>query len=488
MPGQMAVPDNQVLSYSDALAKLAPLILGSGKTTTTESESGSVSPGSQAANDALLQQLMPQISGTAATDPVVANILSKAQQAFAPVIAGQNSAGLYNSTTLQQLRDNATARATGEASAAVLQHQTEAANISQRAIAANMAATRSQTGAKASQTGSILSPQLLASLGTSLFGKSALNYAKKQLGLDDAASTAKDLGPGNIGSTVDSSGAAGSDVGFDAFGNPTSSTGGVTSNGGVASSIGDASTADVGGSLSSEATSAALSADAVGAESLDSIIASSNAALGEGATFGSTDAYAAGLDSVGAFSAEGGVALAGAGFGDIAGGALGADAAFDAALGTAIGGGAAEAGAGIAAAEGAGVAAEAAGGFEAADAAIAIAAWVICTEAVAQGLMAKELYDLEAPAVLRRLSPTTIAGYHKLAVPAVFLMRKSKLLSRFLSHGANQYAKWIVFNKPSIFGLLLRTAGEALCWTVGAVAKTIPDYRILYATPAEEMK
>lgn len=475
MAQQMAVPDNQVISYADALGKVSPLLFGSGKTTTDESETGSVSPGSQAASDALLAQILPQVTGTAATDPVVANILAKAQEAFAPAIGAQTASGLYNSTTLQSLRDQATARATGEASTAVLQHQTQAADIAQRTIAANEAATRTQTGAKTAQTGSILSPQMLASLGTTIFGKSALNYAKKQLGFDDAADV-KDLGNGSISSTVDSSGAAANDVGFDAFGNPTSGSFSGGGGGGAGGSVADASTGDVGGTVSSDAVASSLSADGVGVDAVggaSSLEATTAAAdLGDGAIASTVDSSGAALGDVGfdAFGDSTAVDLGGEAGADIAGG-VAADAGADAAVGAGV-----EVAADAGAAEGLG------------DAAIAIAAWIICTELQRQGRLSTKLY-YRTGSVFANYCPIGKRGYYIWAIPCVKHLRKhpdskfSKVLEVIFNARVKHIAAGLGIKggQRTVLGFIATHGLYTGCWVLGRLLWLLS----INPTPAE---
>lgn len=140
MADTVAIPQNGVIQLAEVVAKLAPAFFGK---TVTDSKSGSlaetsssdatgtskksVDPRSQAQIDALMATLMPQITGTGNSNDVVANILRKATEAFAPTLGQQNQAGIHNSTVTALLRNDAIARATGESASAVLTAQQQAA-------------------------------------------------------------------------------------------------------------------------------------------------------------------------------------------------------------------------------------------------------------------------------------------------------------------------------------------------------------------------
>jgi len=72
-------------------------------------------------SDLAFAQAMEQ--ATSSQDALVANIFKRATLSFAPTLAEEHTAGVYNSTTQAQLQNEALARATGEAADAVLKAQ-----------------------------------------------------------------------------------------------------------------------------------------------------------------------------------------------------------------------------------------------------------------------------------------------------------------------------------------------------------------------------
>jgi hypothetical protein len=496
MATQMAVPDNQISSIADVLAKVSPLIFGSGKTTTTEESKSTVDPGVMANNDAILQALIPQITGTAATDPVVANILQKAQMAFAPVVANQNASGLYNSTVLQQLRSEATARATGEASAAVLQHQSQSAQIATQAAGNALNATRGTVATRSQQTAPVASPNLLKSIGTSLAGKYAMDKAKKLFSSDpDAAKEAAKV-LGNPAAMSQANNIGNSNLTSDMTSDAWSGAGSASSSVGAST---DAATSVAGGSIDA---ASALSAAAPDIMSLDSIIADTNASLAGGADFAGTAAADADID-YSQFVANGGDSFASSGGSDVADSFVG-DIYGD--IGGSVAGGFADAG-GSAFADAfvSDVYGDAAGGLAGDDlggavpylgaaydvsqgnyggavgsvvgsffgpvgtvvgGAIGGAVSVICTESVRQGLMSAELLAAEYAVVSKRVTAQHYRGYKFLAAPIVKWMQKNKTAAKFFAWGAKKYA-YHQLGTPTFVGDFLQTFIEPICFLVG---------------------
>jgi hypothetical protein len=104
---------------------------------------------------------------------------------------------------------------------------------------------------------------------------------------------------------------------------------------------------------------------------------------------------------------------------------------------------------------------------------------VICTELCRQGLMSKHVYIAEATANLARLSTTTLAGYHYIAMPIVHRMRTSKALSEFLLPWVLAYSNEILYNTGGIRGKFVRYVLEPVCYVVGLAAGK-QDYKSLY--------
>lgn len=145
MAGEKAVPPNQALSAVSAIGQLAPLVLGSGKQTTT-----SRTTSSPVATDALtriINDSMYDANNPAVVDAMVQEILRKSALEFSPNQALEKQSGMYNTSTLQLMRDRAKADATGAAAKAALDFQTN-----QRGIAANAAGSLAQATRETTQT------------------------------------------------------------------------------------------------------------------------------------------------------------------------------------------------------------------------------------------------------------------------------------------------------------------------------------------------
>ena len=124
------------------LTTLAPIFIGSGKTSenaTTTQTSGSrttnsFDPFAHGILNSIASQSASNANDSSKTSGLVTDILHKAALSFAPTMAQSNSSGLYNSTTLSNLRSEAQANATAAASKGVLDYQT-----AQGGLAANAA-------------------------------------------------------------------------------------------------------------------------------------------------------------------------------------------------------------------------------------------------------------------------------------------------------------------------------------------------------------
>lgn len=97
------------------------------------------------------------MANTMFTDPqdaLVNNILTRAAEAFAPQLASQHTAGIYNDTTTKLLSDRAQAMATGEAAKAVLDSKTNALKSASDITAAQLRANTTSTVANVVNKGS----------------------------------------------------------------------------------------------------------------------------------------------------------------------------------------------------------------------------------------------------------------------------------------------------------------------------------------------
>lgn len=109
---------------------------------------------------------------------------------------------------------------------------------------------------------------------------------------------------------------------------------------------------------------------------------------------------------------------------------------------------------------------------------------VICTELVAQGRMAAELYHLDLRFAEERLSAAHLRGYHLWAVPLVRWMRRSRRVSALVAGPALWRAEEIAHllgekRRGSLRGKIVRLIGEPLCRLIGCWAPET-DYRKLY--------
>lgn len=199
MADTIAQQPNTLLDISTLLKNLGPMLLGSGTTTksetTTPGAATTVNAGDTGSLQQLLATLLPQITGTDSTNDVVNNILNQAAVAFAPQRSNENGSGMYNTSALSAMASQAQGLAAGQASQAVLQHQTAAAQLATTAAGdiSRVNSTSTRTAAPSTTTGTSVTPAnstlqgLTGALGV---GTGALSLYKnkdvitKLLGLD----------------------------------------------------------------------------------------------------------------------------------------------------------------------------------------------------------------------------------------------------------------------------------------------------------------
>lgn len=168
----LAVPQSPLGGIAQLLQALAPIFLGSGKTTqttgqtadTTGNQTGA-SSGTQtgttsgtttsSASPDVIQALMAQMNQAtgqstdqSAVNAIINNIIKLNAEAFTPTIGSQNEAGLYNSSTLALLSAEAQARSTAQAASAALNYRT-----TEQQIAGNLGATLANATKTTSNTG-----------------------------------------------------------------------------------------------------------------------------------------------------------------------------------------------------------------------------------------------------------------------------------------------------------------------------------------------
>lgn len=174
---------------------------GSGKT--KEDQKMSVDPAVNAQADQLLQQIAGS-ANPADIDAMIQSILSRAKQAFGPAAIGANAAGIraYSDTTEAALRDEAIARATGEAAQAKLAAINTANATAAKVVDSKMAnnrqvQTQRKTGATPTGMGLLLSlgaGAVAKRLPKGLFGDSEAG----DTGLTKSSYSPGEFGPENV--------------------------------------------------------------------------------------------------------------------------------------------------------------------------------------------------------------------------------------------------------------------------------------------------
>lgn len=502
MPTVAAPPD--ALDNIIKLFSLAGPALGGGKTTGTSSQTTSgtatktIDPAASKQMDDLLANILRQ-NQNPAIDDMIANIMERAKQAFAPAI-GQSLAGgnrAYSDTTLQSAAREAAARATGEAAGAKLSfiqgNNQTAANLVNNKVANSTSETKTgtTTGTNISQVGVSPAGKLLQygtgalgaySLYRKLAGKKGLNTIddfKNFFGFGGSADglTSGFFGTPMFGSAPSDSiagmtfptGVGGTDFSQLMFGGGApealllagAGAGSASGFGDTASILDSSSLFDIGSSgISAGADSFIADVGGVGdygSSFLDASGEIADVASGVGDTVsGLGDAasgigdFFGGIPVVGPLShlAQGDV---GGAAGSAVGGAIGT--ALLPGIGTGIG--------------------SVIGGLVGDDS-------VICTELLRQGKMSKELYDIDIE-FSRNLSITILKGYRFWAIPYVKAMRRSKTLTKWAAFFAIRRAESLRGN--SIFGSCFRKVFEPACFVIGLFVQE-KDHTVLYKTGA----
>ena len=387
------------IAKSDPVADITNLLsLVKGKSSTTTSSSNISDEGV----NALIQQILGGSQGLAA------------------IASGQKGAGLYNSTTNQQLTNDLIARTSGEvakAKAGTTTKTTQAAPIS---------------------GGNILS--LIASLGA---GKALSAGGKKVMG-------------SKLGQTVAANTAAAGEVLTGSTSIPLSSFVEANSTadplGALITSQGWSPGAAAGGKSAALGTGAGLAG-------VGGAVDASGALVGATEVGDLLTAANATADPLGAFI-----------------GSLGYDVSAGAGAGSAAGSlvGAAEIGS-----EAAGIAGatEGASLLELLPEAAAVVGWVICTELNRQGRLSNELYEASWKRAAT-LSPEVMQGYHFWAIPLTRKLRTSRVLSSIFGYLAKSRCEYLL-GKTRVWGWLSVKLGEPLCGWIGRkVSKQ--DWKVLY--------
>lgn len=426
-----------VVNIAQLISSLAPIFAGSGTTTgttgaqastSTTTSKSSIDPATLAMLNSIITTAGGNASNPAATKGIVDNILAESSQAFAPVIASGNSAGLYGTSTLANLASESKARATAAASKAVLDYTTSQQSIQLNAlntVASGNKSTTSTTGTNVAPTFStkITAPSInpltsIATIGGGVLANKLLGSSPVSSALDTAGSAinAHVIAPitDALGITTNAtplaaqasllSGAGGNTFGVGALSGGVGATAPGLSAEGVAGLAAPATNgftglgagtaelaAEQGGSLLTFGTEVA---PAIAGELGGATIGAGGEIAG-GALVGEA-AGAAGLEAAGGLGAAellaAGPEIAGI-TGGLGGAAIGAEAGAFGAEAFATSVGAEAVGGAEAALAGSSFFAEAGAFIESALEVIgSIIAWIICTELLHQGKMSPTLY------------------------------------------------------------------------------------------------
>lgn len=472
----MATTQSGGVDLANLIGTLSPIFLGQGAKTT----SANVNPG--------IATLLNNVNATAsnnannpnATDSIIQNIMRIAAQNFAPITAQQNSSGMYNSTVLSMLQNQAEAEATQQAALPVLNFKTQ-----QEQIAASSASDllRATTGSTTKQAPSLSSTLLQAGLlglsgvtglksGISAYkaisekgiGRATSDY----LGITDPATKTPAATTGTGGTTTASVDAANSGL----IADPTAanytpgsvSTGGLDVSGGAVpvSSAPDAFAsatapdfgAGLGNSLEASNLIAAQTPDAPSGASTDELTQQNAAAEAQDPNSGLSAGEIGGVAAGGVAAGVGGAALAGA-FGSTV--ELGAV--------TAVGEGAA-------AAEG--------GSLLETIGTAAAAAWIICTELKKQGKMPARHYYYGSK-VFANYWEYGKRGYYIWAIPSVRHLRRNptSYYSKTLGVVFRARAEHLAANagcKEANKSILGFAVTHGLWWVCAALAITVCQF------------
>lgn len=221
---------SQGVNLAQLISAISPILLGSGgqsgntngsttseggtTTTSTQTQQRNADPGTLAALLGVAQNATNNSQNPDITNSIVQNIFRQSAEAFAPTIGTSASSGLYGTTTLDMLSNDARARATAQASSAVLNYKTAQDQIASGALSNILSQTGSTTGTNTSTTRTenagttkgttfnITAPSLSGSsllqsaggIAASVLGKKALDAASPFLttSSDNIASAAGD--------------------------------------------------------------------------------------------------------------------------------------------------------------------------------------------------------------------------------------------------------------------------------------------------------
>lgn len=181
----------------------APLLLGSGKKTSTSTSTSTVDPNLAALLQGIVGQAVTNTNDPKATEGLVNDIMRRAAIAFTPALGQAARSGLYNSSTIDRLAAENTATATAAASKAVLDYKTSQQQIATSGATSLLNATRGVTSTETQQQAPTVSPNISSLLGLGLAGYQAYTQRDKifkLLGI--GGDTAGAAGAGAVGADL----------------------------------------------------------------------------------------------------------------------------------------------------------------------------------------------------------------------------------------------------------------------------------------------
>lgn len=347
---------------------------------------------------------------------------------LAAVSSGQKSAGLYNSTTNQQLTNDLTARVAGQA-----------AQLSAGTTVTN---TGSTTTDNTTQQVAKAPP-----LSASTIANGALALGVNALGQKAYKSISDIIGGDNSASAVSSA---------------------VFPSGDLTGYVGTQANTSLGSGLSSLNSDPALISNlgtGLGEAGSGSIV---DAALGSG----TSDTVPEALSGVSDYGGVAGTGIANAALGEGSVGLATAAGVDAAGISTVAGLGSTAGAAGAGLLEGTAAGAESAGIGEV----LAAILWVVCTELNTQGRLPNKYYYYGA-IKFSHYSSAVKTGYYTWAVPSTKHLRKYpySLYSRFLCTVFNARAEWIASQsnvkgaRCNLLGLATELVLYPICWTLGTL-------------------
>jgi hypothetical protein len=137
----MAEPRNAMLDMADFTSKIAPLLFGQKETGSSFAE---VNPVAFGQSQDLINLLTQRAVDPNIADGVIQDILYRAQLAFTPVLGEEKVAGMYNTTTKQQLAKDAVNRAAAASAQAVFTMQQQALQTASEIANTNVKSTTGQ--------------------------------------------------------------------------------------------------------------------------------------------------------------------------------------------------------------------------------------------------------------------------------------------------------------------------------------------------------